>query len=398
MILGTIVVWIIFCVLAGMKPKLKILGIKIYNLRYPLLVLGFILFVWGVPMVVTGSYYGYWSKRYDVTGDCDALQTITAKMPLPKAALFTPENMTIAYLGDSGVKQSSLDVLGLVKSEDAEAIVHVGDFDYCDDSTLFGAQIDDVLGEDFPFIPVVGNHDLHVWGDYADVLSSRKAWSNRPEHLQCSGTLFVNYWCMYRGLFLAFSSVGTMCGDGYKEYGWHEDEMAAMLGKSGDYADTGLAEPWVTCVWHKNQQLMQTGDKSDETGYGMYDLCANEGALIVTGHDHAYGRTHALSDVENQKVGDACASKLDGICIYDLYEGQAIVGVVGLGGREVGSALNTEITSLKYWAKTFSSEAGALFCKYNYKGAANLAYCYFKTIKGTIIDQFYFLQRTPIAL
>lgn len=77
-------------------------------------------------MVVTGSYYGYWSKRYDVTGDCAELATIAAawyaksnpnsqSRPLPSSAIFTPENMTVAYLGDSGVKPDSLDVLRLVK-------------------------------------------------------------------------------------------------------------------------------------------------------------------------------------------------------------------------------------------------------------------------------------------
>lgn len=152
---------------------------------------------------------------------------------------------------------------------------------------------------------------------------------------------------------------------------------------------------------------MQVGDKSDETGYNVYNLCSEEGSLTVTGHNHAYGRSHALGDVSQQEVTDECENKLDGLCIYDLYDGQSIVStapfllitsqvaVVGLGGRDTEHPLNEEISVMPHWAKAFTGESGALFCKYNYKGQANLAYCYFKSIKGTIVDEFYYTQRRP---
>lgn len=51
----------------------------------------------------------------------------------------------------------------------------------------------------------------------------------RSKYLSCEGFLGVNYYCVYRGLFFAFSSVGTMCGDGYDDYKYHEEELQKNL-------------------------------------------------------------------------------------------------------------------------------------------------------------------------
>jgi hypothetical protein len=156
--------------------------------------------------------------------------------------------------------------------------------------------------------------------------------------------------------------------------------------------------------------VLQLTDKGDETGFGVYNLCSSEGALIVTGHSHAYGRTHGLRDVSNLEVTDDCETTLrnfndfdnnngndDEICIYDLFDEQSIVAVVGLGGKdtsETGVELNEEISSMPHWASTYNDQSGALFCVYNYEGFEYLAYCYFKTISGNVIDEFYFTQRS----
>jgi len=383
---------IVFVILTVTKPEMKIMGISIYSLRIPCLLLSIMLFLFGVPMLVTGLYYGSWSKKYDITGGCDDLPLIVPQDPMPTSVFLTPVNMTIAYVGDSGGTEESLSVYALIADENAEAMIHVGDFDYCDDPTMFNEQLNAVLGPDFPIIPIFGNHELHVWGEYAEVLGAR--WENiTGDYLQCNGTLFANYWCIYRGLFIAFSSVGTKCGDGYRDYQWHEEQLDLMLTASDEF-NVGVIKPWITCAWHKNQEYLQVGEKSDETGYGVYDICRDKGALIVTGHDHNYARTHSFDNVETQVVKDPCLTTRDGVCLYDLYDSAAIVTVVGLGGHEKVE-LNTDISSLPYWAAAYDQASGALFCKYNYNGDSSLAYCYFKTIDGDVIDEFYYKQRVP---
>jgi len=362
-------------------------------------------------MLVTGAFYSRWNKVYDVSDGCADLATIEADyhtdLSFNHSVTYTPPNMTVAYLGDSGASQDTVDVLEMIRQEGAELVVHVGDFDYCDDSTLFVQFLDATL-DDTPFLPVIGNHELHVWDDYSELLQERWSRTVDTDYLQCEGILFVNYWCVYRGLFIAFSSVGTKCGDGYDDYGWHEQQLSEQLEKSHHYADNRgtLIEPWVNCAWHKNQEVLQLTDKGDETGFGVYNLCSSEGALIVTGHSHAYGRTHGLRDVSALEVTDDCETTIrnfdnrnddNDICVYDLFDEQSIVAVVGLGGKdtqETGVELNEELRGAPHWASTYNEQSGALFCVYNYEGFEHLAYCYFKTISGRVIDEFYFTQRS----
>jgi len=399
----------IFLYLDQSKTEREVAGIKLYNLRYPALGLAIFFFFIGPPMLVTGAYYYRWSKVYDVQDGCDANPTRVGDTPqnISAAALYTPVNLTIAYIGDSGASQDTINVYQMIVDEGAELVVSVGDLDYCDDPTTLIRQLDVTLG-DIPFLPIIGNHELHLWDDYSDALQNRGDRTYNTDYLQCDGIIYINWWCIYRGIWFAFSSVGTKCGDGYTDYTWHQDQLQQQLELSHEYAavsDNGfnngngngnnfyLNETWINCVWHKNQQALQLTDKGDETGYGVYDLCSKEGALIVTGHSHVYGRTHGLGDMSTQQVTDSCDTELNGTCIYDLTEGQAIVAVVGTGGYETNVDFNEDSSNAPYWAAKYNQNPGALFCVYNYNGFEDLAYCYFKTTSGDIIDDFYFTQR-----
>ena len=54
-------------------------------------------------------------------------------------------------------------VLNLIKTEGAQALVHLGDFDYIDNPSAWDEQINNILGENFPYFAVIGNHDLKRW-------------------------------------------------------------------------------------------------------------------------------------------------------------------------------------------------------------------------------------------
>lgn len=71
----------------------------------------------------------------------------------------TPVNFKIAFFGDQGVGSNSRAVLNLIKSEGAHALLHLGDFDYNDDPAAWEAQINSVLGANFPYFACIGNHD-----------------------------------------------------------------------------------------------------------------------------------------------------------------------------------------------------------------------------------------------
>ena len=75
----------------------------------------------------------------------------------------TPPDLKIAFIGDQGPGEDARAVLELIKEEDAQAIVHQGDFDYVRDPESWDSLITDVLGADFPCIATMGNHEVTRW-------------------------------------------------------------------------------------------------------------------------------------------------------------------------------------------------------------------------------------------
>src|SRR5438093_6861271 len=101
-----------------------------------------------------------------------------ASGPIP-----TDPHLKVAFIGDSGNGEDFRRVLGLIKSEGAQMVMHQGDFDYASDADGFFATIDSILGPDFPYFASVGNHDAGSWattctdpdGCYARFLKERMA-------------------------------------------------------------------------------------------------------------------------------------------------------------------------------------------------------------------------------
>ncbi len=276
-----------------------------------------------------------------------------------------PENFKIAFIGDQGYGADARAVLTLIKNEGAELVMHQGDFDYNDDPAAWDAQINGVLGADFPYFASVGNHDESRWGGtngYQQFLKNRL---NRLG-ITWEGDLGVKSTIKYKGIFMVFVGPGTM-GSGHDAY--IREQLAA---------DNSV---WSICSWHKNMRDMQVGGKSDETGWEVYEAAREGGAIIATAHEHSYSRTHLLSSISNQTV----ASQSNTLAIS---KGKTFVFVSGLGGQSI----RDQTRSGNWWASVYTSTQGAthgaLFGTFNADGSPNLATFYFKDIKGNIVDRF----------
>ena len=129
---------------------------------------------------------------------------------------------------------------------------------------------------------------------------------------------------------------------------------------------------------------MQLGGKGDAVGWGPYEECRLGGAIVATGHEHSYERTHLMNNIETRSI----ASTSDTLRI-EL--GKTFVFVSGLGGRSIRHQDN-ELADNPWWATVYTAtqEAnfGALFCTFNEMGVKGRAYCYFKDINGKIADAF----------
>lgn len=156
---------------------------------------------------------------------------------------------------------------------------------------------------------------------------------------------------------------------------------------------------WRVCSWHKNHRLLQIGAKSTEVSLPIYDACRRTGAIISTGHEHSYARTHQMSSFENFYTNISA----DGL--IHISEGNTVAWVSGVSGYDLRNA-DTSLASSSWWAAT--SAAGgttsvaatyaALICKFNLNGEYRKTLCEMKGIDGRILDSFTMQSDIPDVL
>jgi len=290
----------------------------------------------------------------------------------------TTTNLKIAFIGDQALGPNSVAVLNLIKTEGAQAVLHSGDLEYTDNPAAWEAQINSVLGPDFPYFVAIGNHDELAWKGptgYQQYVISR---FNRLG-INWSGDLGVQSTFHYKGLFFVITAPGITSGfDNGNNDTYIRDQLAA------DHS------VWSICSWHKNMKQMQVGGKEDETGWPVYEEARKGGAIIATAHEHSYSRTHLLSSMINQTIASTSNT-------MTLTKGNSFAFVSGLGGHSV----REQILPGAWWASITASTCllgdpvcqpngkfGALFGVFNVDGQPNKAFFYFKDISGRIVDSF----------
>src|SRR5688572_28228852 len=301
----------------------------------------------------------------------------------------TPVNFKVAFIGDQGLGPDSEAVLQLIRSEGAAAVIHSGDFDYADNPAAWEAQIDAILGADFPYFASIGNHDIREFftpGGYQDRLEARMVRLGIP----WKGALGFRSSFTYQGIFIVLTAPGIFI-------------PLDLLGIHTSFIRQELAANqsiWRITSWHKNMRQMQVGGKTSETGWGVYEAARRGGAIIATGHEHSYSRTHLLSRVWTQTVASTDNTLVLSRDDPDTWadEGRSFVFVSGLGGESIRNQQRCLPTTPPYgckgeWASIYTSDqganSGALFATFNYNGDPTLAHFYFKDINSFVPDEFF---------
>ena len=126
---------------------------------------------------------------------------------------------------------------------------------------------------------------------------------------------------------------------------------------------------------------MQLGNKKNAVGWTPYEACREGGAIIATGHEHSYARTHLLESFESLRIASTSS-------ILRITKGRSFAFVSGLGGQSV----RDQDRDGDWWATVYTSDRGAdfgaLFCIFFVDGEPNRARCYFKDIDGVVVDRF----------
>ncbi len=341
--------------------------------------LGYLLLA--VAIVLAAVLLGFVFRSSDSTGSAKGDQGQTGEPASPRARPM----LKVAFIADQGFNDDARAVLDLIRTENADMVLHQGDFDYIGDPRAWDAQIDEILGPAFPYFASVGNHDVGTWPEYQLRLQERL---ERVDGAACDGDLGVNSACSYRGLFFVLSGIGTLGAD-------HVPYLREALA-----ADRSV---WRVCSWHKNQESTQIGGKGDSVGWDAYETCRRHGAIIATGHEHSYSRTKTLRRVEAADVDSTCdddrSTPEPDVCVG---AGSTFLFVSGLAGSSVRDQERCFPTSYPYgcdgeWAKIYAEDQGAqfgaLFVSFDMSDDGDTARGYFKTIDGDVIDSFTITRR-----
>lgn len=314
------------------------------------------------------------------------IEQLQAASPLGRPRFKTDLGLKVAVFGDQGMRATSRAVLQLIKREHADLVIHLGDLSYEEGTpTDWESQVDRVLGPDFPYFATIGNHDVQSWFAPQGFAQRFAARLSRMQGAHCEGEYAINASCTYRGLHFVLSGVGTY-GRG------HEQFLRSAL-------ETSNAEHNL-CAWHKNQHDMQVGSKIDEVGWQAYQICAEFGAPVVTGHEHSYARSYALSAVGDRKQRHGAGGSASDLV---LAPGRTFVVVSGLGGESARN-FTTDHKDDSWWASIYAGtyqvmngevisrdaaiDFGVLFITYGADGDPARASAYFKTVGDKVTDQF----------
>lgn len=305
-------------------------------------------------------------------------------------------NMKIAFFGDTGTTNSFKSVVTLAKNEGSDAIVTLGDMDYSvpANPTNYESIVNGIIGANFPWFMAVGNHDISEDGDFWRTTCSngtRGCYANffsaRLQRLGIGSISTANlnsqmYSLDYQGVKMVFIGDDNFQGLGNSTYApYIENELKN---------DT---HTWKLCIWHRNQNATQVGEKGDSIGWQVFEKCRQYGAIIINAHEHSYHRTKTLSNIQTQTV-DAAYPDPNALRVEP---GRTFLAVSGLGGSSIRSQIRCTPTAYPYgckgeWAKIHTSNQGAkygaLFLEFNVDGNPAKARGYFKNINGEVVDQF----------
>ena len=271
----------------------------------------------------------------------------------------------IAFIGDTNAGSSFQRVLDLIKREGAQLTVALGDTVYSAGlENTWDNRVRTTLGNSDPALVVVGNHDVDD-GNWSTVRTLGQARLGRQSAVSCSGTYGERATCRLNNVFIVVSGVGTR---------GTQSDNESFIANSLANAPAGA---WRICAWHKNQRLMQVGAKTDEVGWTAYENCRQRGAIIMTGHEHSYSRTHLLSSMQNRTIADSSSP-------YTLTNGRTIAVVSGIGGVDI----RDQELSGNWWAKVYTSTQGAKHGALFGTFYSDRAEFYLKNIDGTVIDTF----------
>lgn len=210
----------------------------------------------------------------------------------------------VAFIADAGLNVASTQVLRLIKNEGCDMVLHQGDLDYKGKTKEFYESIDQELGEDFPYFVSMGNYESKrgadrdvVWVAYQKQQRERM---KKIKGLSCAVISMRNLACEYEGVSFVTSAIGVNASRLGLDLRELKSAQSALWGDLSNEMDTRIKQTWKFCSWHLPMIDFQVGFRegvpwmSSPKLVEAYEACRLQGAVVLTGHEHYYVRSHMI--------------------------------------------------------------------------------------------------------
>lgn len=349
----------------------------------------------------------------------------------------------VAIFADAAINEATERVLQLVADENVDMVLHPGDIDYAGDVERWENQMISILGPNFPYFYSAGNYEMKI----------PKARRNNPEAF--AGEQWIEYVHKRDAILNALGVDCPLASPSRSQLACHYKGVSFILSNLSDFENRmeqnsqfvrrallALKQHypstrWTFCMWHAPFHLMQVGFRDpppvmhSEHLESAYEECRKAGAVVLTGHEHYYLRSHEITSFQQPYAFNKPQLAKEGLPLLHAKPGKTFAIVSGLGGHSVSVPSRDAYLKRSHLAavhprhmlsdtdpggKIFykdvsgspetSSEVihvekdssahkhgypfGALFCELPVgpQEIGNPAYCYFKTINGEVVDQF----------
>jgi hypothetical protein len=343
--------------------------------------------------------------------DVDQITHITVSLPettnpttFNRNTPVTPNEseITFAFISNTGTTNQTEQVTNLIKNEEVQAVVHLGNFDLSSNPQAFKKQIEENFDPDFPYFYTAGDHDL-----------TNDSWRQGCSNPQgCYAQDFIDRLELTKTTVDYRTDAGLVSPTGSDDYSAVLGDVKLVnLGLAPDLNQTSAPadqddnlelkfikasfenenSPWKLCLW--NQPISKVADQGQITNWAAYDECRQQGAIIVTADDFNYARSKTISDFETLKIAQDWTQPGR----VTVNPGQTIVVQSGLGGLGVKTQNKCEQISFPFgcqdeWANLYSANqqarSGVLFITFNWQGDSSKARGYFKNINNQVVDDF----------
>jgi len=280
------------------------------------------------------------------------------------------DEVKIAFIGDQNKGSSPEAILSLAASENTDLVLLQGDPGYTNNNAEdWENDINYALGSNFPILAVRGMHENSEWPEYQRLIQER---IDRVGELACSGDAGVKAKCSFGNIDVV-QVAPSLSGDAGKIA---ENKYAEFIQSSF----TGTDNRWRICSWQKPRAIAQGSPETEPFSWSVYNACLDAGAMIAMAHTDSYQRTHLLSSYPSRQVVNQNND-------ISLLPGQSFAFLSRSDARFIqGGTKDTD-----YFASIYAADqadqtvaGGALFCSFG----RSTADCYFKTIDGSVHDQF----------